>query len=246
MVDGCWSFLPSTPLSILIVDDERLARLELQRMLKHLGVKGVIHNASSVDEAVKLFDPKSTEAIFLDIEMPGSNGFDLLSRIGDAPPPVIFTTAYEQFAAKAFEVNAIDYLLKPFGEERLAKALARLTTQPAHEKRLSEGDLILIKLGMECQLVPLEKIEFFKTTGNVTHAFWEEKSGHINKSMTRIADSLDETMFFLASRDQLLNLQFVRSYSADASGIVTALLQSNRKIRFSRRQSVLIRKKATI
>ena len=246
MIDCRWSFLLSTPLSILIVDDERLAQLELQRMLRRLGVKGLIHAASSVDEAVELFDPKSTEAIFLDIEMPGSNGFDLLSKIGNAPPPVIFTTAYEQFAAKAFEVNAIDYLLKPFGEERLAKALARLKKQPTHDKRLSEGDLILIKLGMECQLVPLEKIEFFETTGNVTHAFWEGKSGHINKSMTRIAESLDETMFFQASRDQLVNLRCIRSYSTDASGIVTALLQSNRKIRFSRRQSVLIRKKATI
>jgi two-component system LytT family response regulator len=206
----------------------------------------MIQSASSVDEAVELFDPESTEAIFLDIEMPGSNGFDLLSKIGEAPPPVIFTTAYEQFAAKAFEVNAIDYLLKPFGEDRLAKALARLKTPPAHVKRLAEGDLLLLKFDEECQLVPVEKIEFFETTGNVTHAFWGGKSGYISKSMTRTADSLDENMFFQASRDQLVNLRCVRSYSTDASGIVTALLQSNRTIHFSRRQSVLFRKRASI
>jgi len=233
-------------MNILIVDDERPARAELERSLKNLGVKGAVKEAASIDEAMDLVAEKTPDVILLDVQMPGGDGFELLRRLGKSRPPVIFTTAHEQFATLAFEEEAVDYLLKPFSEERLAMALARLDPDLEKNPKLGAGDSILLKLEGECLLVPVESIELLETTGNTTHVFWGRKTGKVNKSLKSLSDRLHPDLFFRASRDQLINLGSIRSISFTESGLVKALLHCQRTITFSRRQSSLFLKKRAL
>ena len=229
-------------LAILIVEDERPARSELKRMLLSLGMRGVIQEASSVTEALSSANSSRPDLILLDIQMPGGSGFDLLRQLGPDHPPVIFTTAYEHFAARAFEEEAVDYLLKPFDEKRLAKALARLPITDNQSPSLSKGDSILLKIDGECILLPVESIDLMVTTGNTTEVFWGGSKGKVNKSMKYLVKKLDSTMFFRVTRDQLINLKNLVSLGIDAEGLVQAKLPHKRLVTFSRRQSVLFRK----
>ena len=233
-------------MNILIVDDERPARAELERSLRNLGVKGAVKEAASIDEAMDLVAEKTPDVILLDVQMPGGDGFELLRRLGKSRPPVIFTTAHEQFATLAFEEEAVDYLLKPFSEERLAMALARLDPDLEKNPKLGAGDSILLKLGGECLLVPVESIELLETTGNTTHVFWGRKTGKVNKSLKSLSERLHPDLFFRASRDQLINLGSISSISFTESGLVKALLHCQRTITFSRRQSSLFLKKRSL
>ena len=233
-------------LAILIVEDERPARAELKRMLLSLGMIGEIREASSVTEALITTNSSHPDLILLDIQMPGGSGFDLLKQLGPNHPPVIFTTAYEHFAAKAFEVEAVDYLLKPFSEKRLAKALARLPLPERPSPPLTQGDSILLKIDGECLLLPVESIDLMATTGNTTEVFWGSRSGIINKPMKYLVKKLDSSLFFRAARDQLINLQKLVSLKINAEVLVEANLPHKRQVTFSRRQSILFRKRHKI
>ncbi|MFY8203941.1 MAG: LytR/AlgR family response regulator transcription factor, partial [Sediminibacterium sp.] len=121
------------PIKAIIIDDERLARNELKKLLEQYPDISIIDEASNVDEAVEKIDLSRPDLIFLDIQMPGKTGFDLLAEI-EKSPRVIFTTAYDEFALKAFEVNALDYLLKPIDPKRLADAIQKLQSEIALEQ----------------------------------------------------------------------------------------------------------------
>ena len=233
-------------LDILIVEDERPARSELTRMLLSLGMMGEIREASSVTEAVIKANSSRPDLILLDIQMPGGSGFDLLRQLGSDHPPVIFTTAYEQFAARAFEEEAVDYLLKPFNEKRLAKALARLPYPETQSPPLAEGDSILLKVDGECLLLPIEKIDLMVTAGNTTEVFWGDSRGKVNKPMKYLVKKLDSSLFFRAARDQLINLHNLVSLRTNEEGLVEAKLPHKREVTFSRRQSILFRKRHKI
>ena len=120
--------MPTNPIKAIIVDDERLARNELKKLLEQYPEIQIVDEASNVDEGVEKIDITRPDLIFLDIQMPGKTGFDLLAELEKAPR-VIFTTAYDEFALKAFEVNALDYLLKPIDPLRLADAIQKLQTE---------------------------------------------------------------------------------------------------------------------
>ena len=231
-----------TQTDILIVEDERPARSELKRMLLSLGMKGAIREAASVEEALASAVSNRPDLILLDIQIPGGNGFDLLQKLGPERPPVIFTTAYEQFAARAFEEEAVDYLLKPFAKERLAKALARINLSDESIPKFTAGDSVLLKIDGECLLLPVESIDLLETTGNTTHVFWSNKSGRINRPMKYLANKLDPSLFFRASRDLLVNIPNVLSLKMNDEGLVQVQLPHKRQVTFSRRQSVLFRK----
>ena len=121
------------PIKAIIIDDERLARNELKKLLLQHPEISIIDEASSVEEGIEKIDLSHPDLIFLDIQMPGKTGFDLLAELEKAPR-VIFTTAYDEFALKAFEVNALDYLLKPIDPQRLADAIQKLQTEIALEQ----------------------------------------------------------------------------------------------------------------
>ncbi len=227
---------------ILIVDDERPARLELKRMLGRVAPAATIREAGSVKEALGEISRQMPELLFLDIQMPGGDGFELLDCLGKKRPPFFFTTAYEQFASRAFEEDALDYLLKPFDEKRLAKALSRIGTSANEVPKLTEGDSILLKIDGECLLLPVEQIELIEATDKGTLVHWNGYSGRIGKTLGYLEEQLDPKMFFRASRDSLINLRSILSLSTDEKGDLTAHISANRSVTFSRRQKSLFQK----
>lgn len=229
-------------MEILIVDDERRAREEVKRMLGKLGVTGNILEASSADEAMEKLSAAKPDVILLDIQMPGGDGFSLVSRLGPDRPPVIFTTAFEEFAARAFEEEAVDYLLKPFDETRLARALSRIAAPGGESPRLTSGDVILLKIDGECVLLPVDQIELIEATDQGTLVRWGKNSGRVNRTILRMEQKLDPDMFFRASREALVNLRSIREVKVGQDGVLSALMISGRKVVFSRRQGSLFQK----
>jgi two-component system LytT family response regulator len=227
---------------ILIVDDERLARAELRRMLVQLGHDGKICEAESVKAALAALQESPADLLMLDIQMPGASGFELLRELGPKHPPVIFTTAYEQFAIQAFDVDALDYLLKPFDEARLSRALARAERPVKEVEKLGDSDSILLKIGKECLLLPVASIERIEAADRGSLVFWADQSGRINRTIGSLEEQLDPNIFFRSSRDCLLNTRMISSISQDDSGQFVATLPHNRSVTFSRRQGVLFRK----
>lgn len=239
------SLLPDTlarDLCIMIVEDERPARSELRRMLLSLGMTGEIREASSVSEAIPLAKSSRPDLILLDIQMPGGSGFDLLRKLGPDRPPVIFTTAYEHFAVQAFEEKAVDYLLKPFDSARLGKALARLDATSEQSNRLGSGDVVLLKIDGECQILPVGEIELIEATEEGTMIRWGKSSGIVNRTLKQLEERLDPALFFRCSRETLLNIRAIRKTSLDEAGNLRAQLVGGRAVDFSRRQSSLFRK----
>lgn len=241
--------LPNTlprDVGILIVEDERPARSELKRMLLALGMKGAIREAASVGEALASVNSSSPDLILLDIQMPGQSGFDLIGRLGPDRPQVIFTTAHEQFAARAFEDEAVDYLLKPFDTARLAKALSRLDTTSAQDSRLGSGDVVLLKIDGECQILPVDEIELIESTAGGTKVRWGASSGIVNRTLKQLEERLDPALFFRCSREAILNVRAISKTHLDKSGLLGAKLKGGREVVFSRRQGALFRKQKRV
>src|SRR5271170_992888 len=162
----------------IIIDDERLARNELKKLLLDFPEIEVIAEAANAAEGVERIDSLNPDLIFLDIQMPGKTGFDMLSELERAPN-VIFTTAYDEYALKAFEVNALDYLLKPVEPKRLADALQKLQLEESRDREsasdeeiavnrslLHENDQVFVKDGERCWFVKLAEIRLFESVGN--------------------------------------------------------------------------------
>jgi two-component system LytT family response regulator len=227
---------------ILIVDDEQPARSELTRMLRAIAPEATLREAGSASEALKEIKRVMPDLLLLDIQMPGGSGFDLLSQLGKESPPLIFTTAHEQFAVQAYSVEALDYLLKPFDEKRLAKALSRIGTSANEEPDFTEGDSILLKVDGECLLLPVEQIELIEATDKGTLVHWNGNSGRIDRTISHMEEQLDPKMFFRSSRQSLINLRSLLSLKQDSSGRLLAELTGNRTVTFSRRQGSLFQK----
>lgn len=227
---------------ILIVDDEQPARAELTRMLRAIAPEATLREAGSASEALKEIKRVMPDLLLLDIQMPGGSGFDLLSQLGKESPPLIFTTAHEQFAVQAYSVEALDYLLKPFDEKRLAKALSRIGTSANEEPDFTEGDSILLKVDRECLLLPVEQIELIEATDKGTLVHWNGNSGRIGRTISHMEEQLDPKMFFRSSRESLINLRSLLSLTQDSSGRLLAELTGNRTVTFSRRQGSLFQK----
>lgn len=164
----------------IIIDDERLARNELKKLLQDHSDIEVIEEAANVDDGIEKIETLNPDLIFLDIQMPGKTGFDLLAEVEKAPK-VIFTTAYDEYAIKAFEVNALDYLLKPIEPKRLADAIQKLQAeifkenvgiQGGNRGPLTELDQVFVKDGERCWFVKLGEIRLFESVGNYAKVFF--------------------------------------------------------------------------
>ena len=219
----------------LIVDDERLARAELRRLLGQHPEVEIAGEARNGEEALKLACELSPDLLFLDIQMPGMTGFDLLERLEDVPQ-VIFTTAYDDYALKAFEVNALDYLMKPIAPERLAAALARL--QPRSSRRLEQ---VFLRDGERCWIVPFGDIFLLESDGNYTRVYFRNERPLIRRSLNALETQLDPAMFFRAGRNAILNLKWIEKVDLAASGGLVATLRGGREVEISRRQSAWLR-----
>ena len=229
----------------LIIDDERLARNELNTLLKDFAEIEVIGEASNAKEGLEKIDSLQPDLIFLDIQMPGKTGFEMLQEL-DAAPHVIFVTAYDEYALKAFEVNALDYLLKPVEPKRLAETLQKLLVAEekeaalanSHRGILTESDQVFVKDGERCWFVKLEDVRLFESVGNYARVFFANNKPLILKSLNALEERLDDKVFFRANRKQIVNLRMVEKVEPYFNGGLLLELKAGEKVELSRRQAV--------
>ncbi|BDD06205.1 LytR/AlgR family response regulator transcription factor [Aureibacter tunicatorum] len=231
----------------LIVDDERLARKELISLLSVHEQIEVVGEAINVDDAFEKIKQLKPEVIFLDIQMPGKTGFELLEML-DHVPKVIFVTAYDEYALKAFEVNAMDYLLKPVQPERLEECLSKLISNETNSElkeedildrsdKLTYNDQVFVKDGEKCWFVKLQNVRFFESDGNYVKVFFGENKPMIHRSLNALEERLDSRHFFRASRKYIVNLSWIENIETWFNGGLVVHLKTGEKIEVSRRQS---------
>ncbi len=232
----------------LIIDDERLARKELATLLEKHDQIEIVGEAANADEAEALIAEKHPDLLFLDINMPGRSGFELLEALDNAPH-VIFVTAYDEHALKAFQVNALDYLLKPIDPERLDAALNKLSTATALEpgmpqrEILRESDQIFLKDGEKCWFVTLKDVRYFESEGNYVRVRFDDQKPLVLRSLNKLEEKLDPLVFFRANRKHIINLRWVESIEPWFSGGLMVKLKHKGKdgqsetIEVSRRQA---------
>jgi two-component system LytT family response regulator len=233
------------PLKAIIVDDERLARTELKKMLQDYPDIDVIDEAANAEEGIEKIETQNPDIIFLDIQMPGKTGFDLLASLEKAPH-VIFTTAYDEYALKAFDVNALDYLLKPIEPKRLADAVHKLQDEISKEKDphtgnrgpLTEADQVFVKDGERCWFVKLSEIRLFESVGNYAKVYFGTNKPLILKSLNALEERLDDHVFFRANRKHIINLRWIEKIEPYFNGGLLVELKGGEKIEVSRRQTV--------
>ena len=231
----------------IIIDDERLARTELKKLLQDYPEVEVVDEAANAEEGLSKIESQHPDLIFLDIQMPGKSGFDMLSQL-EKTPQVIFTTAYDEFALKAFEVNALDYLLKPIEPKRLADAVQKLNLSDIKEHRietngtnnslLTESDQVFVKDGERCWFVKLGEVRLFESVGNYAKVFFGTYKPLILKSLNALEERLDEKVFFRANRKHIVNLRMIEKIEPYFNGGLLLELQGGEKIEVSRRQAV--------
>lgn len=242
----------------LIVDDERLARAELRRLLtRHPSVEIVGEAANATDARRALFDLEP-DLLFLDVQMPGETGFDLLTSL-DAVPLVVFTTAYDEHALRAFEVNALDYLVKPIDPERLGRTVARIeavgdarddvddedvhvaTADARRGATLTEQHRVFVTEGERAWLVRLADVRIFEAEHNRTRVHFAGETPLIQRTLGELEQKLDSRAFFRANRHQIINLRAVRSIHRWFGGRLMVNVEGGHEVTLSRRRSRLFR-----
>jgi two-component system LytT family response regulator len=233
-------------MNALLVDDERLARQELRRLLASHPDVTIVGEAANADEAVAQLTAPAIDVVFLDIQMPGGSGFDVLERL-DRVPLVVFTTAFDEYAVRAFEVNAFDYLLKPVRPERLASALdkARTTLTPARdmrtERQRSSTERVFLRDGERCWIVQWAEIVLFEVEGNYARAYFGAHRPLVRASLNALEARLDPALFFRASRQHIVNLRFIESVETAPDDTYIIHLKNKSEVPVSRRQSRQLR-----
>jgi two-component system LytT family response regulator len=241
----------------VLIDDERLARSELRRLLAGFGdieIAGEAANAKQAREQLALLKP---ELIFLDVQMPGETGMQLLESLEPPIPHVIFTTAYDEFAVKAFELNALDYLLKPVDPARLAAAIERLrakvngdadvpAARPVSRDRLDATDKVFVREGDHCWFVEVKAIRLLESEGNYTRVHFETAQPQLFRSLNAMEERLDPKYFFRANRRQIINLSWIDKIEPWFSGGLLVHLKGGAKIELSRRQAQEFREKMSL
>lgn len=233
----------------LIIDDEPLARRELRRLLADFPWVDIVGEAGDVTEAVARIETLAPELLFLDIQMPGGSGFDLLSRL-DHVPRVIFTTAYDHHAVRAFEVNALDYLLKPIEPQRLAAALAKARSAPEDKPVEVQPNDILERLfvrdGERCWFVPLREVSVLSAEGNYVRLFWGAERPLLGRPLHSLEQRLDPKRFFRANRKQIINVDFIENVELGIGGQLHVQLRGGSEVDISRRQARLFRMQMSV
>jgi len=228
----------------IIIDDERLARVELKRLLAPFKEISIIGEAVNADDAKKKINDLNPDIIFLDIQMPGKNGFELLEEL-DSVPIVIFTTAYDEYALKAFEFNAMDYLLKPIEPKRLEDTIKKLIDKNKKESIaetdlpiLSEMDQVFVKDGERCWFVKLVNVRLFESEGNYVRLYFEDNKPLILRTLNYLDERLDNKVFFRANRKHIINLKWIENIEPWLNGGLLVKLKGGNKIEVSRRQAI--------
>lgn len=234
----------------IIVDDERLARNELKRLLENFPSIEVIGEAANTEEASQLIEELQPDVAFLDIQMPGKTGFEWLEEWDGFLPEIIFTTAFDEYALKAFEVNALDYVLKPIELARLSESIQKLESRfkrPVSTEKtvtanhvLGGNDQIFVKDGEKCWFVRLDRVRLCESMGNYVRLFFDDQKPLVLKSLNSLEERLDPKLFFRCNRKHIVNLNFIEKIEPWFSGGLQVTLKGEKaeKIEISRRQSI--------
>lgn len=218
-------------ITALIIDDERAARLELMRMLTDYPAIKVVGEASNADEAGGLIRAAKPDIIFLDIQMPGRSGFELLESLVSVPI-VIFVTAFDAYAVKAFEVSALDYLMKPVREERFAKAVERAIDRFKDK----ETPFIFVKDRGQYHMIKWEDVHLIESMDNYVRLFFNKQNVLLKTSLNQLEEQLDRQLFFRTGRAQIINLSYIESIR-EQDGRFSVNLKTGQLVNFSSRQS---------
>jgi len=202
----------------LIIDDERLARNSIKSLLKKYNSFEVVAEAESVAEAIIKIKKHLPDILFLDIQMPGDNGFDLLRQI-EYSGQIIFVTAFDEYAIRAFQVNALDYLLKPVSPERFATTINRILSkekmQMAHTLNLNYDDRIFISIANCYSFVSLNEVKAILAYGDYTKLILDRgRTGIILRSMKKWEEKLPENHFTRIHRSSIVNINFIEKIVA--------------------------------
>lgn len=237
----------------VIVEDSRLARNELKELIKKHAQIELIGEAENVDDGYKLIQETHPDVLFLDINMPEKDGFELLEMLDDIPI-TIFTTAFDEYAIKSFEYNALDYLLKPINAKRFAYAIGKVesklkdknTSPSSSQERLTGNSQIFIKDGEKCWLVKVGDISHFEIVGNYTRVFFAGENPMLYKSLNQVEEKLPEKYFFRANRQQIINTNFISNVVPWFNGKLKLTMTNGDDIEVSRRQSYLFKDKMSL
>ena len=226
----------------IIIDDERLARAEVKRALENYPEFEIVGEANNVDSAIILIDKLNPDILFLDIHMPEKSGFDLLEELTTVPE-VVFTTAYDQYAVKAFEMNALDYLVKPLREERFSKTIEKVKAELAKKEEIKVDVLpmhrkIFIKDGEKCFFIPLTEIYFIESIGNYVRLYFGDQKAMIKRSLKLLEEKLDATVFFRINRSQIINTHFIKEIHPYFNNKLQIKLITGETLEASSRQSI--------
>lgn len=233
-------------MTAIIVDDERLARQELKKLLSAFPDIEILEECSNTDEAIVAINKHNPDILFLDIQMPGKNGFDLI-KATDIKAHIVFVTAYDDYAIRAFEVNALDYLLKPVQAQRLSETIKKIAEKEEvleHTETtteiipLTDSDQVFVKDGERCWFVKLADIRLFESEGNYVRVFFDKNKPLILRSLNYLDERLDSKAFFRASRKHIINLKWVdRIENWFNGGLLVHLKGGDEKVEISRRQA---------
>jgi two-component system LytT family response regulator len=214
---------------VFLVDDEPLAIQEMKWMLRDFSDLDIVGQASTAIEAIRQVNSLKPDLIFLDINIPEKTGFDIVNELNYFPQ-IIFVTAYDEYALKAFEINAIDYLMKPVGHERLVKALSKVRAygQTAVSR-------IFVKEDNEMKFIETNSINWIESIGNYIRIHHDKGSNMLYKSLTAIEAQLSQESFFRANRKELFNLNKMDSAQRHESSWIIRLTDG-KEILLSQRQ----------
>jgi two-component system LytT family response regulator len=233
----------------ILVDDEPPARRELRRLLLEYPWIEIVGECGNIEEAAMKVEALMPGLLFLDIQMPGGSGFELLSSL-EHLPQVIFTTAHDEHAVRAFEVNALDYLLKPIDPARLAASLSRIkreSTPPAPEPRAYASlQQLFVRDGAQCWFVPLREVRLLTSEGNYVRLSWGARRPLLGRALATIEQRLDPQQFFRANRRQIINLDFIENVELGINGRLHVQLRDGPEVEISRRQARLFRSRMSI
>ena len=234
----------------IIIDDERLARAELKSILNEYSEIDVIDEAQNGDEGIEKIKSLQPDLIFLDVNMPGMTGFEMLKKL-DSIPHVIFVTAYDEFALKAFEVNALNYILKPVDVDRLNETIEKLkqieeldfqsdseNRVERNKEKLNTSDKVFIKDGEKCYFVKLADVRMLESEGNYVKVHFGSNRPLILRSLNSFEEKLDPNFFFRANRKFIINLDWVEKVENWFNGGLRVELSTGDKVDISRRQAI--------
>lgn len=237
----------------VIVEDSRLARNELKELIKNHQEIDMVGEAENVDDGIELIEEVKPDLLLLDINMPEKDGFDLLEML-DEVPITVFTTAYDEYAIKSFEYNALDYLLKPINEKRFALAIEKVMSKlnasnnatDNYKERLTGSSQIFIKDGEKCWLIKIGDISHLEIVGNYTRVFFQDERPMLYKSLNQIEEKLPEKYFFRANRQQIINTNFIQELVPWFNGKLKLTMHNGEEVEVSRRQSYLFKDRMSL